>query len=136
MSVVYHQKIVKVIINLYFYSWGNLCLDESFQIYFFSVLFYGFLSPSLNKQDFWVSLRYLNAPLIPKKLGCFSPYDFSKNVFSRGSVKYCFFVTFNLFINHIFPENFIKIPQVVQKIWRFSSSILTIFTDISLLQRN
>ena len=34
-----------------------------------------------------------------------------------------------LLISHIFPENFIEIPQVLQNIWRFSPSILTIFTD-------
>ena len=27
----------------------------------------------------------------------------------------CFFVTFNIIISHIFPENFIDIPQIVQK---------------------
>ena len=40
-----------------------------------------------------------------------------------------FFVTFNIIINHIFPENFTEIPQVVQKIWRLSLSILAIFFD-------
>ena len=49
-------------------------------------------------------------------------------------------------ISHIFPENFIETPQIVQKIWRISlSSMLAIFIDfhrffgffeISLLQRN
>ena len=34
-----------------------------------------------------------------------------------------------IIISPIFPENFIEIPQVVQKIWRFSPSILTIFTN-------
>ena len=38
-----------------------------------------------------------------------------------------FFVTFNIIIIHICPENFIEIPQVVRKIWRFSSSVLTNF---------
>ena len=55
------------------------------------------------------------------------------------------FVTFNIIISHIFPENFIKILQVAQKIWRFSLPILAIFiafyqffgfSDFSLLQRN
>ena len=27
----------------------------------------------------------------------------------------CFFVTFNIIISHVFPENFIEFPQVVQK---------------------
>ena len=39
-----------------------------------------------------------------------------------------FFVTFNITISHIFSENFIEVPQVAQKIRRFSPSILTIFT--------
>ena len=54
---------------------------------------------------------------------------FSKIVFSRGRVKPCFFVTFNVIIRLIFPENFIKIPQVVQKIWRASSSTSPIFVN-------
>ena len=31
-------------------------------------------------------------------------------------VKPWFFVTFNIILKHIFPENFIEFPQVVQKI--------------------
>ena len=44
------------------------------------------------------------------------PCGFSKNVSSKERVKRWFFVTFNIIIRHIFPENFIKIPQVVQKL--------------------
>ena len=33
-------------------------------------------------------------------------------------------------ISHIFSENVIEIPQVVQKIWRFSPLILTIFINV------
>ena len=33
------------------------------------------------------------------------------------------FVTFNIIISHIFLENFIKIPNIVQKIWRISVNI-------------
>ena len=40
-----------------------------------------------------------------------------------------FFVTFNNILKHIFPENFIEFPQVVQKIWRNSLSILAIFIN-------
>ena len=45
----------------------------------------------------------------------------------------CFpvFCDFNIIRSHIFPENFIEIPLVVQKIWRFSFSILTNFIDFS-----
>ena len=54
------------------------------------------------------------------------------------------FVTFNVTISHIFPENFIDIPEAVQKISKIFLSVLTIFIDarqffevfdISLLQR-
>ena len=36
---------------------------------------------------------------------------------------------FNIIISHIFPENFIEVPWVVQEIWTFSPSILTIFIN-------
>ena len=39
---------------------------------------------------------------------------FSKNVSSKGRVKRWFFATFNMFSKHIFPENFVELPQVVQ----------------------
>ena len=46
---------------------------------------------------------------------------FAENVFPRERVKHLFFVTFNIIMRHIFPENifpenFIEIPKVVQKI--------------------
>ena len=41
---------------------------------------------------------------------------FFENVSSEEGLKPRFFVTFNIIIRHIFPENFIEIPQVVQKI--------------------
>ena len=41
-----------------------------------------------------------------------------------------FFVTFNTIICHIFPETFIGIPQVVEKTWRLSLSILAIFSNL------
>ena len=41
------------------------------------------------------------------------------------------FGIFNIIISDTFPENFIEIPQVIQKIRRFSSSILTIFIFFS-----
>ena len=42
---------------------------------------------------------------------------------------FCFFYYFNIIISHVCLENVIKIPQVAQKIWRFSPSILTIFIN-------
>ena len=53
---------------------------------------------------------------------------FPKFAFSTERVKACVFLWL-LILNHIFPENFMKVPQVVQKIWRFSRSIL-IFSSI------
>ena len=73
------------------------------------------------------------------------PCGFSKNVSSKETVKPCLFMTFNIIISHIFPENFIEFPQVVQKLSRIPLSILAIFIDfhqfsgfldISLSQRN
>ena len=40
--------------------------------------------------------------------------------FSKGLEPW-FFATFNIIMSHIFLENFIEVPQVVQKIWRFFS---------------
>ena len=52
------------------------------------------------------------------KSGQFDPPScfFSKNVSSKERVKAWFFVTFNIIIRHIFSENFIEIPHVVQKL--------------------
>ena len=41
---------------------------------------------------------------------------FLKNVSSIEKVEPWFFVTFNIILKHMFPENFIEFPQVVQKI--------------------
>ena len=46
----------------------------------------------------------------------FNACSFSENTSSRVRVKPWFFMTFNNFISHIFSENYIEIPQVVQKI--------------------
>ena len=67
--------------------------------------------------------------------GCFNWAQthlvFLKMYFSEG-MKGCFLWILHLFfvniiIIHVFPEKFIKISQVFQKIQRFSSSILTFF---------
>ena len=65
----------------------------------------------------------------PKKLGgkFNSPCGFLKTLFCRERLKPCFFFTFDFTIRNIFSKNFIEIPQVVRKIWRFSSSISIIF---------
>ena len=40
---------------------------------------------------------------------------FFKNVSANEIVNSWFFVTLNIIISHIFPENFIEIPQVAQE---------------------
>ena len=54
---------------------------------------------------------------------------FSKDVSSRERVKLWFFVTFNIIIRHILQIwlKFIKNLNVVQKIWKCSPSVLTIY---------
>ena len=73
------------------------------------------------------------------------PCGFTKIVSSKERVEPWFFVTFSISIRHIFPDIFIEIHQVVQKLSRISLSTLAIFInfyqffgffDISLLQRN
>ena len=70
---------------------------------------------------------------------------FSKNISSKQKVKPWFLMTFNIIISHVFPENFIDFPHVVQKIWKNSLLMLAIFInfpqffeffEITLLQRN
>lgn len=51
-----------------------------------------------------------------------SPCAFSKNVFFRMRLQFCFYVTFNIIINHIFPEHFIEILLTAQKIWLFQKN--------------
>ena len=79
-------------------------------------------------------------PPVPRPICCFS-----KNVSSKERLNPWFFVTFNIIISHTFPENSIEIPEIVQKIWTISLSILAIWIDfnqifgffgISLWQRN
>ena len=41
------------------------------------------------------------------------------------------FMTVKIIINHIFPEKFIEIRHIVQKIWKFCPSALTILIDFS-----
>ena len=56
---------------------------------------------------------------------------FSKSVSSKDREKPWFFVTFDIILRHIFPENFSEFPQVVQNIWRNSLSILANFHQFS-----
>ena len=57
------------------------------------------------KKIIWKNLKSLIINIDP-------PCGFSKNVSSKERVKTCFLVTFDVIINQIFLENFIKINQV------------------------
>ena len=74
------------------------------------------LKLTLNRLEWGVSLRFVVC-------------GFSKNVSSKEILKPWNFETFNIIISHIFPESFIEISQVIQKIWRISLSLLTVFID-------
>ena len=96
-------------------------------------------SSNLSKSLFalLVSLRLIILSLnwLPGISGSIWPPScgFSKNISYRERMKLCLFVTFNIIIIHIFPDNFIEAPkafQKVQKIWSFSPSILTIFINV------
>ena len=65
-----------------------------------------------------------------ERLGGQSLWFFQKLIFwKEGEAKV--FLWLIIIIRHIFTENFIELPQVVQKIWGFSPSILIIFIDFS-----
>ena len=82
-----------------------------------------------------ISHRFMEIFLILKRLGCnLTPPVFFFNESAKEIVNSWFFVTFNfltfnIIISPTIPENFIKIPQVVLKIWRLSLTILAIFND-------
>ena len=71
---------------------------KSSHIFFLSILFWSNSNP--NKAS--------GGRLIPAVV-------FKKCIFS-DRMRPCFFVTFNIIISHVFPENFIEILQVLQKI--------------------
>lgn len=58
------------------------------------------------------------------------PCRFSKNEFFRDKGGTLFFIICNVIINYTFHENVIEISQVIQNIWRFSPSILKIYTVV------
>ena len=68
----------------------------------------------------------------PKRLGeVISPVVFPKMCFSKKQRSPGFLGLFNIIISCIFRENFIAIPEAVQKLRRFCSSISTTFTNFS-----
>ena len=105
----------------------------------------GLRSAALLKMEFCHGCFPVNFnPCLPGWFKLTSPFGFLKNISSTERVEPCFFVAFHIILKHSFPENFIEFPQVVQKIWRKSLSILAMFInfpqyfgffDITLLQR-
>ena len=101
------------------------------------VIFHNWNTPATN----FVNLKINPKTVKEKSIWPNSLWFFQKCAFYRES-ETLIFVTFNVIIIHIFPENFVEIPQVFWTIWRLSPSILTIFVDtlhffnIFLLQRN
>ena len=100
------------------------CTDVMFKLslYCLSVIAEDINSYQRYKDINILDTRYfvvLDSALTIKRLGGVNlrppPCGFSKNVSSKERVKPWCFVTFNI-ISHIFSENFIEIPQVVQKI--------------------
>ena len=67
-----------------------------------------------------------------RKVDLIPPCGFSKKVYllKRWS-NLVFFMTFNITLRRIFPENFIEFPQVVQKILKIYLSILANFHQFS-----
>ena len=55
-----------------------------------------------------------------------SSCNFFKNLLER---RWSIVSLWLLILSHIFPENFIEISQIFQKIWRFSPSVLTMFIN-------
>ena len=80
-----------------------------------------------KKKENFRGFRVFNLPYtLNRKLGNLRKCSFTSN-FYRDS-KALFFLRL-LILSHIFAENFIKFPHVIQKIWRFSRSI-SIFSSI------
>ena len=105
-------------------SLKNIYINESHWLYSWQIY-------TVSKSRVEISHRVIEIFLILKRLGnSLAPsVVFFKDVSAKETVNSWFFVTFNIIISHIIPENFIEIPQVVQKIWRLSLTILAIFID-------
>ena len=110
-------------------SLNNIYVNESHWLYNLQIY-------TVCKSRVEISHRLMEIFLVLKRLGGqFDPScGFLLNESAKEIVNSWFFVTFNfltfnIIISHIIPENFIEIPQVVQKIWRLSLTILAIFID-------
>ena len=120
-------------------------IAKSCSSYIFSNTFWYKIPRNIHKIliGFWTIVLCLNLKQLERQFN--PPCSFSKNVSSKERLKRWFFVTFNIIIGHIFPKNFIEIPQGFQKTWNISLSTLAIsiyfyqffgFFDISLFKRN
>ena len=97
-------------------------------IYYIFVILYVYINNARNifeqtKCTSWI---------IPKKAGgvnLTSRCRFSKHASSKERVTPCFFVNFNIITSHISLGKFIKTPQIFEKIYRVSLSILAFSTN-------
>ena len=90
------------------------------------IYLYTNISSMLKQAYFQKRLQNKNQKLSPRKsfnpktAGGWAQFElpsgFSKNFSPKERVKLWFFVTFNIVVSLIFPENFIGIPQVIQKL--------------------
>ena len=110
-------------------SLNNIYINESHWLYNLQIY-------TVCKSRVEINHRLMEIFLILKRLrGQFdSSCGFLLNESAEEIVNSWFFVTFNfltfnIIISHIIPENFIEIPQVVQKIWRLSLTKLASFID-------
>ena len=106
-------------------SLNNIYMKESHWLYIWQIY-------TVSKSRVEISHRVNGNILNPKKAGGQfdpTPLWFFKEVSAKGIVNSWFFVTFNIMISHIIPENFIEIPLVVQKIWRLSLTKLASFIN-------
>ena len=110
-------------------SLNNIYINESHWVYTLQIY-------TVCKSGVEISHSLLEIFLILKRLGGgqFDPSCVFSNESAKEIVNSWFFVTFNfltfnIIISHIIPQNFIEIPQVFQKIWRLSSTILAIFIN-------
>ena len=108
-------------------SWITFCLNfaESQNVLLHMQHCHGWLLKNLPLKTLlqWKNFMFVNI------LNLTTPLVFPKLYLLKRGCTLLFFVAFHIIISHIFPENFILIPQFAQEIWWFSVSILTIFIN-------
>ena len=107
------------------FPWTIFLINDSHWLYTLQIY-------TVCKSRVEISHRLMEIFLILKRLGeQFDPFlNESAKVIVNSWFSVTFkFLTFNIIISHIIPENFIEIPQVVQKIWILSLTILAIFIN-------